>query len=106
MQELAELPTMSMATSSREQRHLRATQVLASPFPSPSKAIEMAKTLLDGFPNAKPLSLEGYLKALAGTLAQYPADLSLECADPRTGIARTFDGWAPNVSHVIAWCDQ
>jgi hypothetical protein len=62
--------------------------------------------LLDGFPNAAPHSIDGYLKSLAATLAQYPQELALECADPRTGIARTFKFKAPNIADVIEWCDR
>lgn len=73
---------------------------------SPSQAAKAAKMLIGNFPNAKPHDVDGYITAIAATLGQYPIELARECADPRTGIARTFKYQAPNIADVVEWCDE
>ncbi len=48
----------------------------------------------------------GYIGALAQILMAYPRQIALRCADPLRGIARDRPDRAPNVGHVIAWCEQ
>lgn len=47
-----------------------------------------------------------YIGALASALMYFPRQVALQCADPLCGIARAHPERAPNVGHVIAWCER
>lgn len=69
-----------------------------------SEAIEAATQIIDAFPNGGRDAGKGYIGALAATLASYPRQVAMACADQK-GIVREVR-FLPTVADLVAWCER
>jgi hypothetical protein len=70
-----------------------------------SEAIEAATAIIACYPNGGANAGDGYIGALTATLASYPKQTALHCADPRRGIVRQCK-FLPTVADMVAWLDD
>lgn len=70
-----------------------------------SEAIEAAGAIVDCYPNGGTSASRGYIGALAATLASYPRQVALRCADHHMGIVRECK-FLPTVADIVAWCER
>lgn len=81
----------------------RAPEVLTSRRPAASAAVDLATKLIGAWPYGKADDPKTYLASLGAALGEYPMMIAEECADPRTGLARTRE-MMPTVASIHDWC--
>ncbi len=70
-----------------------------------SEGIEAAGRIVGAYPNGGRDASKSYLGAIASTLASYPRQIALACADPVNGVTRDCK-FLPTVSDIVAWCER
>lgn len=69
-----------------------------------SESIEAATSIVDRYPNGGKSAGKSYLGALAATLANYPRQVALACADLK-GVSAECE-FLPTVASIVAWCEK
>jgi hypothetical protein len=70
-----------------------------------SEAIEAATRIVVCYPNGGREAGKSYLGALAHTLASYPRQVALRCAERGSGVVSECK-FLPTVADLIAWCER
>jgi hypothetical protein len=71
----------------------------------PSEAIEAVTRIIKRYPSSMMANVgDGYIGAIAETLASYPKQVALACAD-RRGITSGCK-FPPSDAEIIAWCEK
>ncbi len=70
-----------------------------------SDALECVRKLVRAFPNGGANAGDGYIGALAATLAEYPRMVAVKCCDPVHGVSRETR-FLPTVADVVAFCER
>lgn len=71
---------------------------------SPVEAAKAAKQLVGSYAHMKPGDPDVFVASIAAVLSQYPLGLVRECADPRSGVARTVKFLS--VAELVEWLDR
>lgn len=71
---------------------------------TPSQAARAAKQIIGSYAHLRPDNPEAFVAAVIAVLAQYPAGVIDDCADPRRGIARSVEFLS--IKALTEWCDQ
>lgn len=90
-------------TLSREQRITNAKRVIGSRI-SATEASKAAKKLAGQFASLRAHDPDGFIWAVAATLAKYPQEVVAECCDPQHGLAREVEFLS--VKSLAEWCER
>jgi hypothetical protein len=70
-----------------------------------SEALQAAGRIVKAYPNGGKDAGEGYIGALAATLAAYPRVTATQCASPVFGVVRVAS-FLPTVAEIVKWCEK
>lgn len=61
--------------------------------------------MLTAYANGGANAGKSYIGTISALLMQYPRQISIDCADPIRGVARTTK-FIPTVADVVSWCEE